>query len=847
MKKATLTFLFIAPLTLAGVAMAATRVADRMETLPPVGLINPIVGDTTLAPHRFSDLQLLEGAARKSVRQGRRMIENSGDTAGFFRLERPASGKAVETLFTTLRPERFIKGKLKVTSASVIDVLVDGVSKGSKAVADSAVIASSVVSVPIELEPERTAEITVKVLTDSKAAADPSVKIEFTADDDYADVNFVLAPEKQHRFSIYDMSDGPRAYSTSLSPDGKYLITRFSEVFSATDSRYWSTLTDTRTGKVIDANLNGSADWMPTGSTLYYTVKRGDSYDLMNISLPAMAKVKVAEGLPTNRIIWSPSADYFVYMKEMPGSRKEGIMQRYSSPDDRMPENRDRAYLMKYDLATSVSQPVTFGGSSTYPEDFTADGRKMLYKAMRETPSSHPFYHTDLVQVDMTTFSTDTLVSAAGEIASAVYSPDGKRLFVVGAPSLFGDLGVNAGNHPISNDFDSQGYILDIATKTPKAMTRDFDPSIDSRPVWNQADGKVYFKAKEGFFGPLFALDPSDGKITRLPVSVDNVSNFSMGEREARYLSYTGQAYEYAGRAYLLDLKSGKSTLVADPDGERLAEVNFGKTEPWKFTASDGTEIDGMMCLPPDFDPSKKYPLIVYYYGGTTPSERGMGHAYIPQLFASREYVVYVVNPSGTIGYGQEFSARHVNAWGKRTAEDIIEGVKLFCKEHEYVDSSKIGCLGASYGGFMTMYLQTLTDIFSAAVSHAGISNVTSYWGEGYWGYSYNAVAAAKSYPWTDPDLFTKQGALFNADKIHTPLLLLHGTEDTNVPIGESIQLFNALKVLGRDVEFISVKGANHVVREYDKRIVWHATIMAWFAKWLQNDSRWWDSMYGDK
>ncbi len=173
--------------------------------------------------------------------------------------------------------------------------------------------------------------------------------------------------------------------------------------------------------------------------------------------------------------------------------------------------------------------------------------------------------------------------------------------------------------------------------------------------------------------------------------------------------------------------------------------------------------------------------------------------------------------------------------------------MKKFCEEHPYVDSKKIGCLGASYGGFMTMYLQTLTDIFSAAVSHAGISNVTSYWGEGYWGYSYNSVAAAKSYPWNNPDLFTKQGALFNADKIHTPLLLLHGTEDTNVPIGESIQLFNALKVLGRDVEFITVEGANHVVKEYDKRIVWHATIMAWFAKWLQDDSRWWDSMYGDK
>lgn len=222
--------------------------------------------------------------------------------------------------------------------------------------------------------------------------------------------------------------------------------------------------------------------------------------------------------------------------------------------------------------------------------------------------------------------------------------------------------------------------------------------------------------------------------------------------------------------------------------------------------------------------------MIVYYYGGTTPTTRGISNPYCAQLFASRDYVVYIIQPSGTIGFGQEFSARHVNAWGKRTADDIIEGTKQFCKEHPFVDEKKIGCLGASYGGFMTQYLQTQTDIFAAAVSHAGISDVTSYWGEGYWGYSYNAIAAADSYPWKDPDLFTKQGSLFNADKINTPLLLLHGTVDTNVPIGESIQLFNALKILGKTVEFVTVDGENHFISDYDKRIKWHNSIMAWFA-----------------
>ena len=160
------------------------------------------------------------------------------------------------------------------------------------------------------------------------------------------------------------------------------------------------------------------------------------------------------------------------------------------------------------------------------------------------------------------------------------------------------------------------------------------------------------------------------------------------------------------------------------------------------------------------------------------------------------------------------------------------------------MNKDRIGCLGASYGGFMTQYLLTKTDIFHAAISHAGISNVTSYWGEGFWGYSYNSVAAAKSYPWTDPELFTKQGSLFNADKIHTPLLLLHGTVDTNVPIGESIQLFNALKILGRDVEFITVQDENHIISNFNNKLSWHNTIMAWFAKWLQDAPSWWDELY---
>ncbi len=147
----------------------------------------------------------------------------------------------------------------------------------------------------------------------------------------------------------------------------------------------------------------------------------------------------------------------------------------------------------------------------------------------------------------------------------------------------------------------------------------------------------------------------------------------------------------------------------------------------------------------------------------------------------------------------------------------------------------------------MTQYLQTKTDIFAAGISHAGISDHTSYWGEGYWGYSYSEVCMANSYPWTRKDLFVDRSPLFNADKIHTPLLFLHGDSDTNVPFGESIQMYTALKRLGRETAFVAVRGANHQITEFNKRKQWQETIFAWFAKYLQDDPSWWEAMYPKK
>ena len=432
-------------------------------------------------------------------------------------------------------------------------------------------------------------------------------------------------------------------------------------------------------------------------------------------------------------------------------------------------------------------------------------------------------------------------------LGSMSFSPDGKELLVQASAEAFDGIGNHVKPGQIPSMYQYILYRYNIATGKVTPLTDKITQSVESYD-WSRYDGQIYYSANHRDLVYLYSLNPETGKITDLGSQEDVVSSYSLAA-DAPVMAYVGQGAQHSNRLHLLNLNPKKRThtLLEDSNTELLKDVELGDFAEWNYVNQRGDTIYGRYYLPPHFDASKKYPMIVNYYGGCTPTERVFESRYPHNAYASQGYVVYVVQPSGASGFGQEFAARHVNSWGLMTADDIIDGTKKFCAEHSFVDASKIGCIGASYGGFMTQYLQTVTDIFAAAISHAGISDITSYWGEGYWGYSYSEVASAGKYPWNARDMYTQQSPLFNADKIHTPLLFLHGTVDTNVPIGESIQMFTALKLLGRETAFVAVRDQNHHILEYQKRLKWQETIFAWFAKYLKNDSSWWDALYPKK
>lgn len=696
--------------------------------------------------------------------------------------------------------------------------------------------------------------VVIKYLTRKNASSDKkSIKLTVTAANG-APLSVGDAAAKR-AYNIYDVICAPNYPSVSISPNGKFIVVRKTWVDRKGNNHSISELRNSQTNRVM-ATFEENVKWMPASNKLYFTQKASDSsiageekqdgtLQLITINPLTMEREVLAANIPDGWFQFTPDEKTLIYTLYTEGRKKDAQVYDVKEPDDRQPGWRSRSYLAKFDLASGVLQPLTFGYHNVYLNDISADSRYLLIGKSEERLTKRPTTLNSYYRLNLNDMSVETLIEKGEFLNSAQFSPDGKSILVSASPEAFNGIGKNVEEGQTPSMIDTQLYLMTLSDKKVRPLTRDFNPNVQS-VNWSKADGNIYFTAEDKDCVHLFQLNPKSGKFTLLKTPEEYIKSFSLASSAAE-MAFSGQSASNADRLYKMNTKALKSQLVDDLSAHELKDVELGECKAWNFVNSRGDTLCCRYYLPPHFDAAKKYPMIVNYYGGCSPTSRMFQSRYPHHVYAAMGYVVLVVNPSGATGFGQKFSARHVDTAGEGVAEDIISSTQAFCDEHAFVNRKKIGCIGASYGGFMTQYLQTKTDLFAAAISHAGISDHTSYWGEGYWGYSYSEVSMANEYPWTNKHLFVDQSPLYNADKIHTPLLFVHGTADNNVPVGESIQLYTALKLLGRPTAMVLVDGQDHHIIDYEKRLKWQNTIFAWFAKWLQDDASWWTEMYGDE
>ncbi len=656
-----------------------------------------------------------------------------------------------------------------------------------------------------------------------------------TIDLDLGAVQFTSSQSPSRTSSLRDVLDATVAQWVQPSPDGRYVAVGLkSPAADTAQARTWVDVFEASSG-VRTRTVRGESgfSWAPDASGWASFTKAGDEDHLWFTPLAGPSiLLTTQEHLESAR--WLPDGSGLVVTQGRPAKEDKRDAKRLQGTPDRWDDFRDPARLLW--VARDGSWRVLTGGDAEVSlYDIAPDGKTMIVGTVAHDTAVRPYSRTTVESLDLFSLVRTPLFSA-GFLDDIRVLADG-RLLIRGGASLFDAVGQSVPGLP--NDYDGEVFLWDQGAVTP--ITRDFAPSVTG--MENMGSGAVLL-AEDRDRIRLYALTGKRLSPTAIDVGIDSVMAMGTATRTdmVAWVASSSNAPPRVG----LTVK-GKSHVFWQPDAELLAPVRFGRLESYDVPLPNGDVLTGRIHYPADFDPRKSWPTIVYYYGGTNPVSRLFGGRYPHDVWTAHGYVVYVPQPSGATGFGPEWAQRHVGDWGATSADEVIAGTKAFLADHAWADPKKVGCIGASYGGFLTMTLLTRTDLFGAAVSHAGISNLASYWGEGWWGHTYSAVASGEQLPWKNPELYVGHSPLYKADKIATPLLLTHGVDDTNVPVGESDSMYTALKVLGRDVEMLRFDDENHWILERDRRYLWSRSILAWFDSRLKGETAWWDYLWKEE
>ncbi|KAB5083831.1 S9 family peptidase, partial [Bacteroides thetaiotaomicron] len=279
----------------------------------------------------------------------------TADTAGYLSFEKADKDNKLYLVKTQIRAERFLKGKLKITSPVRWEVFIDGASKQVKDAAEDSITSGSSRDIALSLEPERDYEIIIKLLSASDDKAAPTLKCELIKDEKFKDTACNLDPEAKKRFSLDNTVYGNRAIAVSISPSGKYLLTRYWDNHAAKRSRTYCELTELKNGKVLLTNLRDGMSWMPKSDKLYYTVTALTGNDVITLDPATLREETILQSIPEQSFRWSPNEDFLIYYPREEGVKEDGPLRRIVSPADRIPNSRGRSFLAKYNLADGVS------------------------------------------------------------------------------------------------------------------------------------------------------------------------------------------------------------------------------------------------------------------------------------------------------------------------------------------------------------------------------------------------------------------------------------------------------------------------------------------------------------
>lgn len=631
-----------------------------------------------------------------------------------------------------------------------------------------------------------------------------------------------------------DMSSMQVVSDPQMSPDGAAIAYVRSQTNYETDAQLSEvTVVVTATGAVKATFAGASPRWSPDGRLIAFMGKRGSQSGLFSRDVASGAERFLVDPPQTDHWLgrspknwaWSPDGSMIAYVAAdgpaiAPADGPRAYSRIMYKTRTGFSDNR-KSHVYVIASAGGAPRCVTCGNFDEHSIAWAPDSKRIAFVSDRSADPDNT-YSNDIYTVDVSTGALVQVTKTPSAEFSPHFSPDGAWITYEGW--------IRPHNTKDSPGEDQHLFVVGAGGGAPRQLARVLDRRI-TESDWQRAGNYVYFAAADRGANVIYRVTPSDDKVETVIGGRFHATAWSLDAKGAT-IAFLRTDDVHPAEVFVAAADGKNARQLTNHNAAFLAGKALQGAEEFWFDSFDGTRVQGWVMKPAGAEPGRKYPAILEIHGGP---HGGFGFTWSEsfQDEAAAGYGVVFINPRGSVGYGQTFSDGSILNWGGGDYKDLMAGLDAAIKANSWIDTTRLGVHGGSYGGFMTNWVITQTHRFKAAVASASLSNLISFYGTSL--YTDLIEAEFNMMPWDNYPLLWQWSPLAHVEHVTTPTLFIHGEVDHDVPITQAEEMYTALRKLGVDATLVRYPGEGHGFRRpvfiKDSR----RRMIEWFDRYLRS------------
>jgi len=657
----------------------------------------------------------------------------------------------------------------------------------------------------------------------------------------------------KHAIAFDDLIQMHRVGEAQVSPDGKWVAYTVSTPDMDANrgvSNIWIVpATGGAAMQLTQSGPDSSPVWSPDGKTIAFLSSRSGDSQVYLLSMDggeAKPLTTISTGVDIAK--WSPDGKTIAFTSGVYPDCKDDECNR--KRDAEKEKDKVKAHVAEHLLyrhwthwndgkrshlfvipadGSATPRDLTPGANYEVPPDqrggpsdlnFSPDSKEICFTAVTD-PVEAISTNGDLFVVPVVGGEVKKITTQPGFDGGPSYSPDGKY------------IAYHAQLVPEDESDRWRVMLYDRGTGKIENLTEAFDRSANELS-WSPDSKTIYFSAEDETQQPIYSMAPRAGDTPKKLIA----NSYNLGvsfSADGKMLVFERTSLTMPAEIFAASSDGSGVRQLTHQNESILASLKMNEPETFWFDGVGGTKVQAMMIRPPDFDATKKYPLLVILHGGPqTMFSNAWGYRWNAQVFSAAGYISLMINRRGSTGYGQKFTDEIINDWGGKAYVDVMNGVDYVLKKYSYIDGTRMAAVGGSYGGYMANWIATHTGRFKAIISHAGIYDKNSmYATEELWFEEHDM----QGMPWTNPESYRKWAPMtYAADlaKFKTPTLVIAGERDYRVPYTQSLEFFNTLQRQGVASKLVVFPDEGHWVLKPQNSKFWYKTFLDWLATYLR-------------